>query len=720
MYCQGGAAAAGMVGDPSAMMDPNPYNPYHHPYYRVGTTGVKDHHHHHHHQSVESAAQAAAVQTRILEMRKEKSRDAARSRRGKENHEFYELAKMLPLPAAITSQLDKASIIRLTISYLKLRDFSSNGEPSWNGMSNGGTNLSALKLSKSCNMFELHQGTHILQSLDGFAFALGHDGRFLYISETVSIYLGLSQVEMTGSSVFDYTHQQDHAELAEQLGLNMSSSSGGHHLSSSPLPPASVGSSASNESDGGTPYSHSHSQMVVNGSNDTMEREFCIRMKSTLTKRGCQHFKSSGYRVVHIIAHLRPEMPHQIGQQRRDGNGGGQQKIIGMVAVAIALPPPSINELRLEPDMFVTRLGLDFRIAHCEPRVSDLLNYTADELTGRNLYGLIHGQDVMHIRKSHLDLIHKGQVMTNYYRFINKTGGFTWMQSCATLISTNTSTTASAKAAAATPTPTTSSTNNGSNGGSEDHEQSIICVNYVLSAVEYNNIVMDTIQLTGGSITPTSPTGFANKRNNQTMKRSVSSTPSPDANSTQHLSHSQPPCVDHNNTHMSPHSSQRSSLPPPPLPAPVSVVSVHQQNGSPGSPVDVHHSESAKRRRFNSSPVRPWKSPSPPNVCQTVPQPVPPGSVTTIGTTSSEAISSASSLLRHISVIRETPPILKPQVVAPTYHPHAHHYHPLVDSYAAAYHLYKNGTGGGPPMTAQPTPAVPTAASHHHHWGAYN
>jgi len=30
---------------------------------RVGATGVKDHHHHHH-QSVESAAQAAAVQTR--------------------------------------------------------------------------------------------------------------------------------------------------------------------------------------------------------------------------------------------------------------------------------------------------------------------------------------------------------------------------------------------------------------------------------------------------------------------------------------------------------------------------------------------------------------------------------------------------------------------------------------------------------------------------------
>lgn len=70
--------------------------------------------------------------TRILELRKEKSRDAARSRRGKENYEFYELAKLLPLPAAITSQLDKASIIRLTISYLKLRDFSGHGDPPWN------------------------------------------------------------------------------------------------------------------------------------------------------------------------------------------------------------------------------------------------------------------------------------------------------------------------------------------------------------------------------------------------------------------------------------------------------------------------------------------------------------------------------------------------------------------------------------------------------------
>jgi hypothetical protein len=43
---------------------------------------------------------------------KDKSKNAARNRREKENTEFFELGKLLPLPAAITSQLDKASVIR--------------------------------------------------------------------------------------------------------------------------------------------------------------------------------------------------------------------------------------------------------------------------------------------------------------------------------------------------------------------------------------------------------------------------------------------------------------------------------------------------------------------------------------------------------------------------------------------------------------------------------
>nr|XP_027198196.1 protein trachealess-like [Dermatophagoides pteronyssinus] len=722
-------------------------------------------------------------------MRKEKSRDAARSRRGKENHEFYELAKMLPLPAAITSQLDKASIIRLTISYLKLREFSQNGEPSWN---NALSSLSALKC-KANSVFESHQGTHILQSLDGFAFALGQDGRFLYISETVSIYLGLSQVEMTGSSIFDYTHQQDHQELAEQLGLSHAQPNATsvnttmgttsihnhppphhhHHHSNSPLPPASVSSNTSNDSDNGgigSGYSNGHSLMSTNGIDDTFERQFCIRMKSTLTKRGCQHFKSSGYRVVNIVAHLRAEMLRNRSTNLINNNNGGNSKIIGLVALAIALPPPSINELRLEPDMFVTRHSLDFKILHCEPRVTELLNYLPDELIGRNFYSLIHGQDVTLMKKCHIDLIHKGQSMSNYYRIVNKSGGYTWVQTCATLICNNPSTTTTTITNSTTiqnkssgSSPGSSSTIPNTISGQDDQEQSVICVNYVLSAIEYTGIIMDQCQIGSKIISSTSTSTTTNSsgppigkiRSLHIKKSSHSSSPSPDLIANKLNNNNVMRCssrgsigdgglpngggqLNQNETHMS-----RSPR----------LLSTTTTTNSRSSPMESssENINIIKRRRMNSSPVRPWKSPSPP--------PPPPNSNSMVNNVIQQPPSSTSSnhestttsspnLLRHISVIRETPPILKPQVMTSTtpyhhphhahhHHPHPHPYHHLVDQYAAAYHLYKTGPNGNvvinnnnnnntnnpstisPPMNSNPNVVASPHSHHHHHWSAY-
>lgn len=49
-------------------------------------------------------------------------------------------------------------------------------------------------------------------------------------------------------------------------------------------------------------------------------------------------------------------------------NKKSQPPLLGMVALAIALPPPSVHEIRLETDMFVTRINFNFTIAHCEPK----------------------------------------------------------------------------------------------------------------------------------------------------------------------------------------------------------------------------------------------------------------------------------------------------------------------------------------------------------------
>uniref|UniRef100_A0A8C4W7D0 BHLH domain-containing protein n=1 Tax=Gopherus evgoodei TaxID=1825980 RepID=A0A8C4W7D0_9SAUR len=62
------------------------------------------------------------------ELRKEKSRDAARCRRSKETEVFYQLAHTLPFARGVSAHLDKASIMRLTISYLRMHKLVTSGE----------------------------------------------------------------------------------------------------------------------------------------------------------------------------------------------------------------------------------------------------------------------------------------------------------------------------------------------------------------------------------------------------------------------------------------------------------------------------------------------------------------------------------------------------------------------------------------------------------------
>lgn len=398
-------------------------------------------------------------------LRKEKSRDAARSRRGKENFEFYELAKLLPLPGAITSQLDKASIIRLTISYLKMRDFANQGDPPWNLRMEGpppNTSVKAIGAQRrrspnamATEIFEQHLGSHILQSLDGFVFALNKEGKFLYISETVSIYLGLSQVELTGSSVFDYVHPGDHVEMAEQLGMKLPPGRG--LLSQGTAEDGASSASSSSQSETPEPVESTSPSLLA--ADNTLERSFFIRMKSTLTKRGV-HIKSSGYKVIHVTGRLRIRLSLTHGRTV-------PIQIMGMVVIAHALPPPTINEVRIDCQMFVTRVNMDLNIVYCENRISDYMDLTPVDIVGKRCYHFIHAEDVEGIRHSHLDLLNKGQCVTKYYRWIQKNGGYIWIQSCATIA-------INAKNA---------------------NEKNIIWVNYVLSNPEYKDTPIDIAQL---------------------------------------------------------------------------------------------------------------------------------------------------------------------------------------------------------------------------------
>lgn len=65
--------------------------------------------------------------------------------------------------------------------------------------------------------------------------------------------------------------------------------------------------------------------------------------------------------VIHVTGRLRIRMA--LTHSRSVPN-----QIMGMVAVAHALPPPTLNEVRIDCQMFVTRVNMDLKIVYCENR----------------------------------------------------------------------------------------------------------------------------------------------------------------------------------------------------------------------------------------------------------------------------------------------------------------------------------------------------------------
>ncbi|XP_022606827.1 single-minded homolog 1-A-like [Seriola dumerili] len=313
---------------------------------------------------------------------KEKSKNAARTRREKENSEFYELAKLLPLPSAITSQLDKASIIRLTTSYLKMRIVFPEGlGESWGHVSR----------SSSLDGVSQELGSHLLQTLDGFIFVVASDGKIMYISETASVHLGLSQVELTGNSIYEYIHPADHDEMTAVLTAHQ-------------------------------PY-HSHFVQEYE-----MERSFFLRMKCVLAKRNAG-LTCGGYKVIHCSGYLK------IRQYSLDMSPfDGCYQNVGLVAVGHSLPPSAVTEIKLHSNMFMFRASLDMKLIFLDSRVAELTGYEPQDLIEKTLYNHVHSCDSFHLRCAHHLLLVKGQVTTKYYRFLAKHGGWVWVQSYATIV----------------------------------------------------------------------------------------------------------------------------------------------------------------------------------------------------------------------------------------------------------------------------------------------
>nr|WNN25275.1 hypoxia-inducible factor 1 [Tubulanus polymorphus] len=307
---------------------------------------------------------------RNTEKRKEKSRDAARCRRGKETEIFTELADQLPIPqGCVISQLDKASIMRLAISYLKIRTILGTADCPKDDDVNDFSDEDDLKYEQQ-----------YLKAMNGFLMVVEKDGDMIYVSDNVKKYFGIPQVDIIGLSIYEFSHPCDHDEIREMLLEKP------HQLE-----------------------------------NSTDERQFFMRMKCTLTNKGKNvNLKSATYKVVRCQGHMLPVDQKILGHC--------------VVLVGEPIPHPSNINMPLDSKTFLSKHNMGMKFIYCDERISKLLGYNSDELVGKSVYEYHHASDGDENEKAFKNLFSKGQATTHQYRFLAKGGGFAWLITQASVI----------------------------------------------------------------------------------------------------------------------------------------------------------------------------------------------------------------------------------------------------------------------------------------------
>ncbi|KAF6037086.1 HIF1A [Bugula neritina] len=143
------------------------------------------------------AAEKRRLAEKRKELRKEKSKEAARNRRGKEGEFFAELADTLPLANSLKQSLDKSTVIKLCINYMRLRELLQDVFPA--------TNVSQ-KLP--LNIFSMRDEFELVLSLSPF-------GDIVYATDNVKDLLGLYQYDMIGCGLSTLMHPSDWNEFEE-------------------------------------------------------------------------------------------------------------------------------------------------------------------------------------------------------------------------------------------------------------------------------------------------------------------------------------------------------------------------------------------------------------------------------------------------------------------------------------------------------------------------
>ncbi|XP_034935432.1 circadian locomoter output cycles protein kaput [Chelonus insularis] len=309
---------------------------------------------------------------------KRKSRNLSeKKRRDQFNMLVNELGSMV---STNTRKMDKSTVLKSTILFLKnhneiaVRSRAHEIQEDW-------------KPSFLSN----EEFTHlILEALDGFIMVFSSNGRIYYASESVTSLLGYLPSELSNSTIYEITYEEDQSLLYNIL------------------------------------------------LNPTTTREQGIKEENQVSftchiKRGSLDFQEEPtYERVRFVGYFRSDIDIEslIPSSRYGNNITNDPKIV-FVGTGRLLTPHLIQDMSLvdgSKSEFTSRHSLEWKFLFLDHRAPPIIGYLPFEVLGTSGYDYYHVDDLDKVVTCHESLMQKGEGTSCHYRFLTKGQQWIWLQ----------------------------------------------------------------------------------------------------------------------------------------------------------------------------------------------------------------------------------------------------------------------------------------------------